>query len=521
VSAKNRFIAFIAGAWLIFGLAGCSAPKDALVVNVETGQLQGVRHDAVVAFKGIPFAAPPVGELRWRAPNPPVAWEGVRAADSYGEFCAQRRADVLWFELTTMSEDCLTLNIWTPDIEKSARLPVMVWIHGGGFVQGSGNVPRLNSTEMAEQGVVLVTVNYRLGVFGFLSHPALSEAQSGELLGNYGLLDLIAALQWVQRNIESFGGDPDNVTIFGESAGGALVNYLMVIPRSEGLFNKAISQSASVGLAPDARIRDRSGFQIPGEKIGKAYAKRAGVNKSDDVVAALRAMSTEELVAALDPNARFTPVVEGDLIPDLVGVLFADGKQHDVPYMTGGVSWEAALGRQIGGGFSPDRMVKLIPEADRERLYPGLDETEVADQVFGDLIILSQAHYLGDQMDHVSSPSWQYFLSYLPEERRGHQPGVAHADDIAFVMRTLDAELETVSERDREVSELMNAYWVQFAKTGNPNRESLPDWPAYTEAQPWVIEFGDEVLVHEDFLDERIEYHKDRGKKLLARARSQ
>jgi para-nitrobenzyl esterase len=253
--------------------------------------------------------------------------------------------------------------------------------------------------------------------------------------------------------------------------------------------------------------------------MGKSYAKRAGVDKSDDVVAALRAMSTEELVAALDPDARFTPVVEGDLIPDLVGVLFAEGKQRDVPYMTGGVSWEAALGRQIGGGFSPDRMVKLIPAADRARLYPGLDETEVADQVFGDLIILSQAHYLGDQMEKVSSPSWQYYLSYLADERRGHQPGVAHADDIAFVMRTLDVDLETVSERDREISELMNAYWVQFAKTGNPNREPLAEWPPYTEDEPWVMEFGDEVRLQDALLSERIEYHKDRGKKLLARSR--
>jgi para-nitrobenzyl esterase len=425
----------------------------------------------------------------------------------------------LWFDLTTMSEDCLTLNIWTPDTGEKAGLPVMIWIHGGGYVQGSGNVARLNSPAMAEQGVVLVTVNYRLGVFGFFAHPALSEAQSGELLGNYGLLDLLASLEWVQRNIAAFGGDPDNVTIFGESAGGALVNYLMVMPRSAGLFHRAISQSASVGLAPDARLRDRSGFQVPGEKMGKSYAKRAGVDKSGDVVAALRAMSTEELVAALDPDARFTPVVEGDLIPDLVGVLFAEGKQHDVPYMTGGVSWEAALGRQIGGGFSPDRMVKLIPAADRARLYPGLDETEVADQVFGDLIILSQAHYLGDQMEKVSSPSWQYYLSYLADERRGHQPGVAHADDIAFVMRTLDVDLDMVSERDREISELMNAYWVQFAKTGNPNREPLAEWPAYTEDQPWVMEFGDEVRLLDTLLSERIEYHKDRGKKLLARSR--
>lgn len=503
----------------MFRLVGCSQPTAGLVVDIDTGSLKGVLHDDVVAFKGIPFAAPPVGELRWRPPKPPAAWAGVRSAESYGAFCAQRRAEILWFELTEMSEDCLTLNVWTPDTRKESGLPVMVWIHGGGYVQGSGNIPRLNSPEMARQGVVLVTVNYRLSVFGFFAHPALSAAQSGEPLGNYGLMDLVSSLEWVQRNIAAFGGDPDHVTIFGESAGGALINYLMVMPGSKGLFHRAISQSASVGLAPDARIRDRSGFQMPGEKAGTIYAKRAGVDQSDDIVAALRTMTTEELVAALDPNSRFTPVVEGDLIPDLVGVLFAEGRQHDVPYMTGGVSWEASLGRQIGGGFSPDRLSKLVPTTDQERLYPGLDETQVADQIFGDLIILSQAHYLGDQMGKVSSSGWQYYLSYVADERRGHQPGVAHADDIAFVMRTLDVDLETVSERDREMSRLMNAYWVQFAKTGNPNHESLPHWPAYTEAQPWVLEFGGEIVLHDAFLSERIAYHKERGKKLLARSR--
>ena len=188
----------------MFRLVGCSQPTAGLVVDIDTGSLKGVLHDDVVAFKGIPFAAPPVGELRWRPPKPPAAWAGVRSAESYGAFCAQRRAEILWFELTEMSEDCLTLNVWTPDTRKESGLPVMVWIHGGGYVQGSGNIPRLNSPEMARQGVVLVTVNYRLSVFGFFAHPALSAAQSGEPLGNYGLMELVSSLEWVQRNIAAF-----------------------------------------------------------------------------------------------------------------------------------------------------------------------------------------------------------------------------------------------------------------------------------------------------------------------------
>jgi len=519
VSNNDRGLLIIAQACLLLLGVGCSGPGPDTIVAIESGRLQGVRHGDVTAFKGIPYAAPPAGELRWRPTQPPSSWDGVRPAAEYGAFCPQRRAEMLWFELGEMNEDCLTLNVWTPDADPGRRLPVMVWIHGGGYVQGSGNIPRLNSPAMAGQGVVLVTVNYRLSVFGFFAHPALSEAQAGEPLGNYGLLDLVAALEWVNRNIASFGGDPGNVTIFGESAGGALVNYLMIMPRAEGLFHRAISQSASVGLAPDAHIRKRSGFQVPGEKAGKAYAKRAGVDKSDDIVAALRAMTTEALIAALDPDTRFTPVIEGDVIPDHVGVLFAAGRQHAVPYMTGGNSWEASLGRQIGGGFSPDLMARLVPAADKARLYPGLDETEVADQVFGDLIILSQAYYLGDHMKNVDRPNWQYYLSYVAEERRDHQPGAAHGDDIAFVMQTLDVDLESVSERDREMSRLMNAYWVQFAKAGNPNRDGLPVWPEYSEEQPDVLEFGDEIVVRDDLLSDRIAYHKERGKQLLERSR--
>ena len=517
---KSKCPALIAIPALVLVLiTGCENTRDRLIVTIDTGQLKGLEQDGVMVFKGIPYAAPPVGDLRWRPTQKPVAWDGVREADAYGAFCPQRRAEVLWFELGEMNEDCLTLNVWTPDVNDSARLPVMVWIHGGGYVQGSGNIPRLNSPEMAAQGVVLVTVNYRLSVFGFFAHPALSQAQAGEPLGNHGLMDLVSSLEWVQRNIAAFGGDPGNVTVFGESAGGALINYLMVMPSAEGLFHRAISQSASVGLAPDARLRERSGFQVPGEKVGVAYAKRAGVDQSEDVVAALRNMSTEELISALDPNSRFTPVIDGKLIPDLVGVMFAEGRQHDVPYMTGGVSWEASLGWQIGGAFSPDRMAKLIPAEDKKRLYPGLDEAQITDQVFGDLIILSQARYVGDQMKNVSSPTYQYFLSYVADEKRGSQPGVAHADDIAFVMRTLHADLETVSERDQEISRLMNAYWVQFAKTGDPNQEKLPEWPAYLEDHPWVLEIGDDVILHDDFLRDRMNYHKQRGIDLLERSR--
>jgi para-nitrobenzyl esterase len=500
-------------------LSACTGPSPDPVITIDSGKIAGVRYADVTAFKGIPFAASTGGENRWHPPQPVTAWDGIRPAQSYGPFCPQFRSELLWFKLGEMSEDCLKLNVWMPDRPKDEKLPVMVWIHGGGYVQGSGNIARLNSPDLAREGVILVTLNYRLTLFGFFAHPAMSEQQADEMLGNYGLMDLIAGLQWVQRNIEQFGGDPDNVTIFGESAGGALVNYLMATPSAGDLFNKAISQSASVGLAADAKIRNRSGFQVPGERLGKSIAKRAGFKDSDDPIRDLRALSMDELIGLLRPTDRFTPMVEGQLIPNLVGVTFAKGKQNNVPYMTGGVSWEADLGRKVGGPFSPDVMHKIVPDEDKARLYPGMQNETLADAVFGDLIIHSQSRYLGDMMGNVSSPTYQYFFSYVANERRATDPGVAHTGEIAFVMQTLDSELEAPTAKDREVSQLISSMWVQFAKTSNPNGPGLPEWPEYRVEAPYVLEIGDQISLHEDLNPERIAYHKQRGIAKLEQAR--
>jgi len=502
-------------------LGACTPTSEEPVVTIDTGRLKGVRHDDVMAFKGIPFAASTAGENRWHPPQPAAAWEGVRSAEHYGPFCPQFRSDLLWFELGEMSEDCLTLNVWTPDHTEDAKLPVMVWIHGGGYVQGSGNVARLNSPDLAREGVILVTLNYRLTLFGFFAHPAMTEQQAGELLGNYGLMDLMAGLEWVQRNIAQFGGDPDKVTIFGESAGGGLVNYLMIMPSARDLFTRAISQSSSVGLAPDAKIRGRSGFQAPGEKLGKSFARRAGFKDSDDPIRDLRALSMDEILDLLVPKDRFTPMVEGELIPDLVGTLFAAGEQNDVPFLTGGVSWEADLGRKVGGPFSPDVMHKIVPDEVKARLYPGLTGKTLADAVFDDLIVHSQARYLGDMMENVSSPNYQYYFTYVANERRATDPGVAHTNEIAFVLQTLDTELDAPTARDREVSKLVSLYWVQFAKNGNPNGPGLPEWPEYHTDAPFVLEIGDEVVLHADLEPERIAYHKQRGIANLEKARGQ
>jgi len=506
---------------LIALAAGCTQPDTSPIVEIESGQLRGALVEDVTVFKGIPFAAPPVGEWRWRPPQPVPAWTGVRSAENYGPFCAQPQSALLWFELDVISEDCLNLNVWTPALDEGEPLPVMVWIHGGGYSQGTGNIPRLNSPRLTKEGVVLVTINYRLAFFGFLVHPALKASHPDEVNGNYGLMDAVAALQWVNRNIAAFGGDPDNVTIFGESAGAGVVNTLMVMPSASGLFHRAISQSSSVGLALDPYPDRRAAFQPPAAKSGGAFVDKLGLTDDEDTAAALRALSTEELLAAMGERDRFTPVVDGVLLPEQPATAYGLGHQHKVPYMTGGVSWEASLGRSIGGGFSPEMSAKLVPQADKDRLYPGLTGVELEDTIFGDLVVLAGSRYVATKMHARGAPVYSYFFSYLADARRGKQPGVAHQDDIAFVLQTLDTEkdLDPVTPLDWEKSKLISSYWVQFAKTGNPNRDGLPDWPAFDPDTAPILEIGDETSVRENFIVDRLAFHIERALDMVARAK--
>jgi para-nitrobenzyl esterase len=508
----------ILAAALLSACANLSGSNAEPVTAIDTGQLRGSRVDGVLAFRGVPYAQPPVGEWRWRAPQPAAAWDDVRSAIDYGASCAQSRSAMFSLPLDHLSEDCLTLNVWTPALRPMTPMPVMVWIHGGGFSAGSGNLPQLNGTAIPRQGVVVVTINYRLAMFGFLAHPAL--VSGGETAGNYGLLDSVAALQWVQRNIHAFGGDPGRVTIFGESAGADMVNYLLVSPAARGLFAQAISPSSSVGMVPAPRLEQRVGFNPPAAQLAQSWIDKLGLPANADIAASLRSLSTEQLLAAMGERDRFTPIVDGRILPDQPGRLFVLGRQQKVPYMTGGNSWEASLGRMIGGGFSPAFAARLVPAADKARLYPGLSGDALDDAVFADLVILSQSRYLANQMYALRVPVHVYHFSRVADDRRARQPGAAHADDIAFVMGTLDAEtdLARVTEQDRSISRLMRDYWVEFARRGDPNRTGLPAWPAYEPGSARVLEIGDEIAVRDDFLAERMEFHMQRGQEMLERS---
>ena len=318
----------IAAAAATIALSALAAPAFASdTVKVAEGELKGATAGAVTSFKNIPFAAPPVGDLRWRPPQPAKAWTGVRDATQYGPQCMQMRAVQ---GPINQSEDCLQLNVWTPaGFKPGAKIPVMVFIHGGSFTGGSGTMPLYDGTHFAERGVVLVTVNYRLGRLGFFAHPALSAEQKGQPLANYGMMDNLAALAWVQKNIAAFGGDPRNVTAFGESAGGILINDLMASPKAQGLFAKAISESG-FGRIPGQPMADA-------EAQGVAYAKGLGVAASGpDALKALRALSAADLSK---PAGGVTPILDGAVLPEGPARAFAAGRELKVPYIAGGYSW--------------------------------------------------------------------------------------------------------------------------------------------------------------------------------------
>ena len=505
------------------GLAGCSLLQPGPQVAVKNGDLQGVYIDGIAAFKGVPYAAPPIGELRWRAPQPSANWTGVRSARSYAPHCAQPFSAVAGFKQSPISEDCLTLNVWSPDVVSPEPLPVMVWIHGGGYSVGSGNKERVNSVPLASEGVVLVTVNYRLSVFGFLTHPSLRPVDSDEHYGNYGLQDVIASLRWVQKNIAAFGGDPERVTIFGESAGAGIVNTLLVVPEAEGLFHGAVSQSSSVGISPVPYPARRAGFLQPTEKLSVEFGERLGANSAmtdAEVAAAMRSVPMADVIAETSDRERYTPVIDGKLVPDQVGTLMAAGKHHSVPYITGGNSWEASLGRDVGGPFSPQAFARLMTDKQKSDLYPGLDGDALADAIFGDLVVLSASRYMARSMRASGAPVYTYYLSYLASDRRGVQPGVAHEEDIAFIMQTIETEsdIKRVSPSDRAVSQLMSRYWAQFARTGDPNLPDQPDWPAFDVQDYGSLEIGDEVTARTGLFSDRLDFHIDRGLNLLRRA---
>ena len=514
MSRNVSIVRAAACAAVVLVLAGGGAPSAAgqtvldpdAPVRVTGGAVRGAVSalDAgVVAFKGIPYAAPPDGELRWRPPRPVVAWEGVRDASGSGPICVQNGGrDV------PQDEDCLFLNVWAPR-ETSAPRPVLFWIHGGGYTGGSGSTALYDGTRLAADGAVVVTINYRLNVFGFLAHPALSAESPHGASGNYGLLDVVAALEWVRDNVALFGGDPDRVTIFGESAGGGAVMSVMLIPAAGGLFHRAIAQSNWINgwdrpLAAPARGWEAAEAQ--GLRVAAALGIAAD---AEDPLAAMRAASAADVLAASNADAGspflrtgnvWAPNVDGRVVPDDPLAMYRAGRQHRVPLLTGLNGNEGSLmtrGMDVADAAAfEDHVRSVYPELAGEMLAhydassPAAARAAI-DKVIHDLYFAGPVRAHAESQAAAGAPTWLYHFTHVPPTPWGAELGSHHAAELVYVFGTLTRR-EAGGERplgltpvgdytdtDTALSATMRAYWVQFAATGDPNREGLPAWPAF------------------------------------------
>jgi para-nitrobenzyl esterase len=456
--------------------AALAAPKP---VRTDAGWLSGVTTDGVESFKGIPYAAPPVGALRWRSPQPAARWRGVRHADAFGAPCMQPVRGEGWsrIERAAMSEDCLTLNVFRPvAVATSAKpLPVMVWIHGGGLRSGASSLPLYDGAAFARGGVVLVSFNYRLGRLGFFVHPALvKENADGGRFGSYGLMDQVAALQWVRRNIAAFGGDPGNVTIFGESAGGQSVDALMVSPAARGLFHKAISQSGYgrgsyrriSTIAPDGK----SSAEDEGRKVAVAW----GVPDAD--AATLRALPAAKLADENTFDGLPDFYVDGPTLDADLWATFRAGKEAPVPFIVGSNGFEFPPGApsNVAGPF-----LDGLSAAERARIaaaYGTGPEPEA--HLTSDITFTGQARALARMHARNGHPTWVYLFDVLPPGSTSK--GAPHAAELRYVFDTLHVDTGAKhDDADRGIARIMNAQWRAFSTRGEPAGDALPPWPRY------------------------------------------
>ncbi|MDI1326643.1 MAG: carboxylesterase family protein [Brevundimonas sp.] len=463
-----------------------AGPPDP-VVAVEQGVLVGRTDGAVTSFKGIPYAAPPVGSLRWRAPRRPAPWTRPRDAGQVGAICVQPPSggDPGVGPLP-MSEDCLTLNVWAP-AERTGPLPVMVWIHGGGLNNGSGTAALYDGTNLAKRGVVVVTVNYRLGRLGFFDHPALAaERTPGEPGGNYGMMDIVAALEWVRDNAAAFGGDPGNVTVFGESAGAAAVTRLMISPGARGLFDRAVVQS---GLGRDSGVPLDRPSAIGGPSLqdrGAAFARTVDATTA----AGLRAVPAEAL---LRPAPNFyggdNLVIDGQLVSEDVEAAFAAGREAPVPLIIGTNSAEFWWIRpsEISPYGAIDDALTSRERVDLYAAYGGEDGYRA--HVVSDLAFNEPARHLARLHARNGHPTWLYRFDVIPDSNPEPSGGATHASERPYVFDNLHTVGRPMAERDERAADAMAGYWTTFAARGNPNADGRAVWPEFGAQRDRLLEF--------------------------------
>jgi len=475
--------------WIAVFLVSASAQlavSQIQTARVTGGEVQGVVTEGISIFKGIPFAAPPVGELRWKAPAPLRAWAGIRKADSFANACMQ--APNSQGNTAPVSEDCLYLNVWTPAKKPNAKLPVIVWIYGGGFSGGSTSIPMYDGMGFARKGIVLVSVAYRVGPFGFLAHPELSR-ESGRGSGNYGLEDMIAGLKWVKENAAKFGGDSSNVTIFGHSAGGMAVNMLAASPVAKGLFHRVICMSGGSFAPLQTSAQGGIGLGIPAlrlaESTGEAFLKKLG---AADIEAA-RAISAEDIQKNVGGGmgGGFRPAADGYVVPNDLYTLYQARRFNDTPVLAGITSDElGAFGSR--GKITAEQFVKQTqsqygPHAEAIlRVYPHATDAEAAkaskglsrDSMFG----WSTWTWARLQSAKGKGKVFQYYYDH-------HEPaadGSGHGSDVPYAFQTLSPGRQGAPKpEDLKLSDMISSYWVNFAKNGDPNGPGLPRWPAFAE----------------------------------------
>jgi para-nitrobenzyl esterase len=484
--------------------------SNAPIVKMEAGDIRGVNEGGVDIFKGIPYAAPPVGAFRWRAPQPVSSWEGELDASEYGSNCAQSGWGGTQGTIAEgSSEDCLYLNLWKPEhANVEAKLPVMVWIHGGGFVGGSGSGPGIAGNEFAKKDVILITINYRLGRLGHFGFPALSAEYPEEPKGSYAYMDQIAALKWVQKNITSFGGDPDNVTVFGFSAGGVSVHSLMTIPSAKGLFQKGISQSGGGrdGVLTGRPIRKDDAdpfYKISAETVGINFARKHGIEGTDAAaLAKLRGLSVEEIVDGGQetdgqggPRIYSGPILDGKFVVETAESAYKAGRQVKIPLIIGSNSAE------IGGSFvnssnSKEELFSLFGSLEDEvkLAYDPEDTKEFAEvntKFNSDWVWAEPGRFVARSFVTEGEPVYVYHFGFIPDPMKERMPyGAGHGSEVSFVFNNLNARWGNpeTTPKDKKVAEMINAYWVNFAKTGNPNGEGLPEWQVFTDKKNEILD---------------------------------